>query len=215
MMALKVNNIYPGVLEPNTTVGGCIDIFENAWPNPEQTIAMVESAVENNDSGVNWERAGTIGDGINQDARTNMAMNISHNAEYLDNAAMQNIHNQFYMMIMASLIPYANRYGIHDQLYPEDFQMLKYSGGQQYKPHSDGGTSFVPRQVTAICYLNDNYEGGELEFPYFGIKLQPQKGMLVLFPSNFAYAHAALPVTEGVKYSLVTWMRDKNDNQQF
>jgi len=212
-MALKVNNIYPGVLEPDTTVGGCIDIFENAWPNPDETINMVESAVEQTDSGINWERAGTIGEGINQSARTNMLMNISGYAESVNSSAMQNIHNQFYIMILASLIPYANRYGIQDMLFPEDFQLLKYSGGQHYKPHSDGGTSFVPRQVTALCYLNDDYEGGELEFPYFGIKLKPQKGMLVMFPSNFAYAHAALPVTEGVKYSLVTWMRDRDDSQ--
>jgi len=210
-MALKVNGIYPGVLTPSTTVGGCIDIYENAWPNPEQTINMVESSIADLDSGINWERAGTIGHGPNQDARTNMAMNVSYYAEQLDNPIMQNIHNQYHMMILASLIPYADRYGIHDQLFPEDFQMLKYSGGQEYKPHSDGGTSFVPRQVTAICYLNDDYEGGDLEFPYFGIKIQPQKGMLILFPSNFAYAHAALPVTEGVKYSMVTWMRDTND----
>lgn len=210
-MALNVNGIYPGVLEPDTTVGGCIDIYENAWPNPEETIDRVESLIKDANSGINWERAGTIGQGINQDARTNFLLNVSYNAEYLDNPVMQNIHNQFYMMIMASLIPYTLRYNVHNSLFPEDFQLLKYSGGQEYKPHSDGGTSFIPRQVTAICYLNDDYTGGELEFPYFGIKLQPQKGMLVLFPSNFAYAHAALPVSEGIKYSLVTWMKDKNE----
>ena len=55
--------LYPGKLYPSATVGGCIDIFENAWPNPEETIAMVESACADPESGINWERAGTIGQG--------------------------------------------------------------------------------------------------------------------------------------------------------
>lgn len=210
-MAINVNGVFPGVLEPNTTVGGCIDIFENAWPNTKETIDRVESLVSNHESGIHWERASTIGQGVNQDARTNMAMNVTHYANYLDNPVMQNIHNQFHFLILASVIPYTQRYNIHDALYPEPFSLLKYSGGQQYKPHSDGGTSAVPRQVTAICYLNNDYEGGEIEFPYFGVKIKPEPGMLILFPSNFAYAHAALPVTSGTKYSLVTWMTDSND----
>jgi hypothetical protein len=32
-MALQVNGLFPGELNPTTTVAGCIDILENAWPN--------------------------------------------------------------------------------------------------------------------------------------------------------------------------------------
>jgi predicted 2-oxoglutarate/Fe(II)-dependent dioxygenase YbiX len=67
------------------------------------------------------------------------------------------------------------------------------------------------RVVSAILYLNDDYEGGHLEFPNFGIKIKPQAGMLILFPSNYAYTHAAHPVTKGTKYALVTWIRDRQN----
>lgn len=210
-MTINVNGIFPGELFPDTTVGGCIDIFENAWPNPYDTIQKVESLATDVDSGIHWHRAPTIGDGIFQDMRTNMMINITHNAGYMNNPFMQNIHNQFFLLLMASIIPYTERYGIEDKLYPEEFSMLKYSGGQEYKPHFDGGLSQVPRQVSAICYLNNDYEGGELEFPHFGLKIKPEPGMLILFPSNFAYSHAALPVTAGNKYTLVTWLRDTNE----
>ena len=43
-MSEIVSGIFPGTLLPTTTVGGCIDIFENAWPNPEETIAAIETA---------------------------------------------------------------------------------------------------------------------------------------------------------------------------
>jgi predicted 2-oxoglutarate/Fe(II)-dependent dioxygenase YbiX len=65
------------------------------------------------------------------------------------------------------------------------------------------------RALSAICYLNDDYEGGEIEFPEFKVKIKPEAGMLILFPSNFAYKHTAYPVTKGTKYALVTWIHDR------
>jgi hypothetical protein len=41
-MALLVNNLFPGEITPNAVVGGCIEIFENVWPNHKETINLVE-----------------------------------------------------------------------------------------------------------------------------------------------------------------------------
>jgi len=60
-----------------------------------------------------------------------------------------------------------------------------------------------------LVYLNNDYTGGHLEFSNFGIKIKPEPGMLILFPSNFAYSHRSTPITSGIKYSLVTWIRDR------
>ena len=73
----------------------------------------------------------------------------------------------------------------------------------------DGGSTDVSRQVSCVCYLNDDYQGGELEFPNFKVKIKPEQGMLILFPSSFPYLHIAHPITQGIKYTLVTWLRDK------
>jgi len=56
-----------------------------------------------------------------------------------------------------------------------------------------------------VFFLNGDFTGGELEFPYFDVKITPSAGTLVLFPSNFPYGHIAHPVEDGTKYSLVTW----------
>jgi len=50
-MARQINGIFPGELKPTTTVGGCIEIFENAWPNPEETIKAIEAECKNPESG--------------------------------------------------------------------------------------------------------------------------------------------------------------------
>jgi hypothetical protein len=200
--------LYPGRLEPSATVGGCIDIFENAWPNPEETIAMVESACANPDSGINWQRATTIGQGVNQTKRTNYHLGISAMAESGSDVA-QNVHNQMYMLLLASTAPYCEKYGIEEKLWHEYYNMLRYRGGQEYKAHYDGHTG-TARSLSAIVYLNNEYEGGHVEFTNFGVKIKPEPGMLLLFPSNYAYTHIAHPVTNGTKYAIVTWLHDRN-----
>jgi len=207
-MAISVNGLYPGELTPDETIGGCIDIFENAWPNPQDTIVSIEKEVANTNSGLYWRRAETMGHGAYQTARTNSILDITHFAEITNNGLMQNIHNQFYISLLASTIPYARKFNIHENLYHEGYSILKYGEGQEYLPHYDG-TGFDNRIISALVYLNDDYTGGELEFINFKVKIKPTPGMMILFPSNFAYMHTAHPVKEGIKYSLVTWIRDR------
>jgi predicted 2-oxoglutarate/Fe(II)-dependent dioxygenase YbiX len=56
-----------------------------------------------------------------------------------------------------------------------------------------------------VASISSECDGGELEFPYLDTKLKLETGSVVLFPSNFPYMHIAHPVTNGIKYSLVTW----------
>ena len=208
-MSLKINGLYLGELFPNATVGGCIEIFENVWPNWKQTIELVDKECLNPDSGVYWERAVTLGGGPFQTHRTNRLIPITQIAEVSNNHLIQQINNQFYTLLLSSTNCYANRFGIKEPLWHEGYNLLKYSDGQEYKAHYDGGTA-IGRSISAVCYLNDDYEGGEIEFVNYGIKVKPPAGSLILFPSNYAYTHIAHPVTSGTKYALVTWIKDRN-----
>jgi hypothetical protein len=207
-MSELINGIFPGEILPTKTVGGCIDIFESIWPDPERTIETIENLNKDPNSGIGWEAATTLNLGTDQQVRTNLMLGVTNLAEITNNGALQNIHNQFYMLLLASSIPYTDRYSLGEPLYHENYNMLRYSGGQQYHAHYDGST-VTGRAISAICYLNEDYTGGELEFPNFNVKIKPKKGSLLLFPSNYAYSHVAHPVTEGQKYALVTWIRDR------
>jgi predicted 2-oxoglutarate/Fe(II)-dependent dioxygenase YbiX len=207
-MADLINGFFTGELKPSTTVAGCIDIYENAWPNPYETIAMVENRISDPTADARWEKASTLGLGQSQDIRTNKHLSVTHYGRINNDPVFQNVHNQFNLMLLAATIPYNHRYYINEPFWHEDYNLLKYTNDQQYRRHYDG-ISASGRVVSAICYLNDDFEGGELEFPNFGIKIKPQAGMLILFPSNYAYAHIAHPVTSGTKYAIVTWIRDR------
>jgi predicted 2-oxoglutarate/Fe(II)-dependent dioxygenase YbiX len=191
---------------PDEIVAGCINIYENAWPNPEETIKEIENEIKNNDDFF-WTRAETIEEGVQQNYRTNSHLGISHFAEDYDNILAKNIHNQFYFLLLSTSIPYAKKYKIGN-MFHEGYNLLKYSGGQEYKAHFDGGTE-TGRTISAILYLNNDYEGGQIEFVNFGLKIKPEPGMFILFPSNYAYSHIAHPVTDGTKYAIVTWIKDR------
>jgi hypothetical protein len=86
----------------------------------------------------------------------------------------------------------------------EPFNLLKYENNAQYHAHHDHG-SINERILSLVACFGAGDEGGELEFPYFDLKIKLETNSLVLFPSNFPYTHIAHPVVSGTKYSLVTW----------
>jgi hypothetical protein len=208
-MSTIINGLFAGEIKPTTTVCGCIDIFKNLWPNPEETIDMINAEISGFTGEAFWERATTIGSGEDQNHRVNKLFALTNHAKFGNNRALQSIHNQFYMMLLATTVPYALRHGLEEPLWHEGYSVLRYDIGEHYKTHYDS-TTRIGRVISAICYLNDDYEGGELEFINFGVKIKPERGMLVLFPSNFAYRHTAHPVTKGSKYAIVTWLKDRD-----
>jgi hypothetical protein len=94
--------------------------------------------------------------------------------------------------------------------YMEAINFVRYKPGQHFSVHADHGFSYTCT-VSSVMYLNDDYEGGELWFPYLNITFKPEAGDIVIFPSTYIYAHASKKITKGTKYSAVT-MFDYNDN---
>jgi len=95
----------------------------------------------------------------------------------------------------------------------EPVQMLYYPLGGKYDIHNDSEEVIdgklkrvADRDISIICYLNDDYEGGELEFPSLGLKIKPMRGTIITFPSYYEYSHRVHPVTKGERFSLVTWI---------
>jgi predicted 2-oxoglutarate/Fe(II)-dependent dioxygenase YbiX len=84
------------------------------------------------------------------------------------------------------------------------YELLKYPEGCFYKEHTDSFKA-RPRAVSCSFILNDNFEGGEFAFFNKELVYKLEKGDALMFPSNFMYPHEVIPVTKGVRYSIVTW----------
>ena len=90
-----------------------------------------------------------------------------------------------------------------------DFRINKYGKGGFMSRHVDNihhshGQQYGYPQVSALLYLNDDYEGGE--FYVADKKFCPAKGSAIVFPSNFMFPHEAKTVTQGTRWSVVTWL---------
>ena len=87
-------------------------------------------------------------------------------------------------------------------------EILKYEPGGHYIWHTDSCIS-VNRALSAIYFVNDDYEGGELEFNFpttdQSLKIKPVANTMVVWPSNFMFPHRVIPVTKGIRYSVVCW----------
>lgn len=85
----------------------------------------------------------------------------------------------------------------------ESLHLLKYEKSGHLPAHQDQGVS--SRVLSSVMYLNDNYEGGEIEFVNSKVKVRPEAGSVIFFPSNFLYIHEVYPITEGSRYSMPHW----------
>lgn len=82
--------------------------------------------------------------------------------------------------------------GIHAPI-----SISKYYGGSGMGPHTDAGPI---AHLSAVLYLNDDYEGGELAFPNHNITVKPSAGSIIVFPSVEPYVHDPRNVISGEKY---------------
>jgi hypothetical protein len=53
------------------------------------------------------------------------------------------------------------------------------------------------RDISALYYLNEGFEGGELVFETQGLVVEPRAGLFVAFPSDERFVHEVAPVTAG------------------
>ena len=90
-----------------------------------------------------------------------------------------------------------------------DFRLNKYSEGGFMSRHLDNihhshGQQYGYPQVSALLFLNDDYEGGE--FIVAKEVYKTSKGSAIIFPSNFMFPHEVTTIRKGVRWSVVTWM---------
>lgn len=108
----------------------------------------------------------------------------------------------------------------------EKLHIVKYKAGGEYKAHHDSfheNTDYYKKETTrggqrvysALMYLNDDFEGGETDFPKIGYKAIPKKNKLLVWKNvneknevEKASLHAGLPVTSGIKYIAIFWIRE-------
>tara|TARA_B110000503_G_C7049041_1_gene371497 strand:- start:91 stop:837 length:747 start_codon:yes stop_codon:yes gene_type:complete len=200
-----------GTLVENPALG--INVYKKAF-SYHDSLDIVNTLEKNlNDSPVySWEGA-RVTESTKRllDARNCVDFKIGHGClgpEGAHNKDLYRIHQLSFDRIHPHVQDYGSYWGVGMNYY-EVFNYVKYEGaGKHFKVHADHGPAYVTT-VSAVAYLNDEYLGGELIFPRFGLKIKPEVGDLVVFPSTFIYEHSSEEILDGTKYSIVV-MTDYN-----
>jgi len=128
------------------------------------------------------------------------------------NNSMSNVHwfNLLHFYFNKNLKQYKFYANILDYEYKNifDIEILKYENTGFYTWHVDHFAG-IPRTMSCILLLNNDYEGGNLCFRNpdgsgeSEVEVKPNR--MIIWPSNFLYPHTVKPVTKGKRYSVVAW----------
>ena len=83
------------------------------------------------------------------------------------------------------------------------------AGGGYHVWHDELGQSVQhsDRVLAWMMYLNNDFEGGETEFPHHNLTVKPKTGTVLVFPPTWQYPHRGIPVESGnPKYILSTYL---------
>jgi prolyl 4-hydroxylase len=111
----------------------------------------------------------------------------------------------------------------------EAIQVVRYSVGQEFKPHLDAFDRAYPgggralsdydgrqRDATVLIYLSGPEAGGETVFPALGLSVAPVPRAALLWWNvrpdgsiDRRMLHGGAPVRKGVKYAANLWLRGR------
>lgn len=155
----------------------------------------------------NFFEKATVGSGLDENIRNCDNLSISHPNVIAENFEKRTkLDKELFEYVSCAIRAYKFRFPTVAIDQDTGYILLRYNKGQFYHQHTD---SFMkePRAITMTVNLNDDFKGGEFAFFDRRIVKTLKAGDALLFPSNFMYPHEITEVTEGIRYSIVTWFR--------
>lgn len=193
--------LAPGILVYSNVVEGyetLIDDIEDGILSAG--LQWVQSSVKKNDTTQ-----------VDTESRDTLTIGVPYNDHIvedffnLSSAFSSSLSNIFLTGFRPFEIDYKIEHNV-ETTWHDQYGVLKYGQGQKFINHIDDHKDFH-RRISTVYYINDNYSGGEIVFPRFGITYKPKANELLIFPSTYVYNHSVLPVTEGTRYAVVSWLR--------
>jgi hypothetical protein len=198
------------VIEKEEIAPGIV-VYKNVIDNAKSLAEEIEDSVSLN--AISWQQAYVSVGGkssINKDSRDTQVIAIPYSKSPIENlsspqsAFLSVLGKKFFQAFDPIESDYFLSYGINLESH-DSYEILRYGLGQKFTNHIDDHHQY-PRRVSTVYYINDNYLGGEINFPRFEISYKPKANEMIVFPSTYVYNHSVSEVTEGTRYSVVSWL---------
>jgi hypothetical protein len=99
----------------------------------------------------------------------------------------------------------------------QQFHYIKYKKNALIGAHSDCSASYknnsievlsnkaITNTLSTSILLNDEFEGGNFEFPILGAEVELSAGDGIIFPSNFIGCHGIKEITSGIRWAFLSF----------
>jgi len=199
-MVMDKKEIAPGIM-----------IYSNVIENIEEFLKDFEEAMEDD----MWQPPRVMRDGksvVDYHARNLDTFGIDYyqSLTLIENPAtpyeafVNSVGNRFYTAFDPCEKDYQSHYGT-TMVWHDMYNVLRYGKDHFFVNHIDDNQTYH-RRISSVYYANDNYSGGEITFDRFDIEYKPKANELIVFPSTYVYNHSVKKVTDGVRYSVASWM---------
>lgn len=84
--------------------------------------------------------------------------------------------------------------------------LVKFVKGFYLVPHVDTMSS-EGNHIASVYYINDDYTGGEINFPDHNLEIKPKPNSLIIFPGNENYLHEVREIVGNDRYSSAMWLQ--------
>jgi hypothetical protein len=211
-----MKNLWKEV-EPKQVVPG-VWAWENSMEVPEGIIDSMNKEVDD------WKKKIEEGkrDGSSQ-FQTAVASGYTGPIRFApEDDFKEKVNHQYLSQIQSNTM---NKVAEYIKMYPdleeeigwfESYQYISYKPPKHMKYHSDNhavrnpdtGFMYVTpylRRITCLTYLNDDFQGGALDFRYWKDykPYKPPAGTTVIMPSSFLWSHATTPLLNGRKVAFL------------
>jgi hypothetical protein len=168
--------------------------------------SFCEEIIREFDGDEAWHQA-AVGGGELEDTRVCDVLPLSAPNVVGVNPNRQLIDNNLFEIFGEVGRKYTSQIGACGYARDSGYDLLRYHKGGKYDFHVDSGFGGEDLRVLSMI-LNlssmDDYFGGSLEFEE-GPTFPLDQGDVIVFPANFCFPHRINPITDGTRYSIVTW----------
>lgn len=84
--------------------------------------------------------------------------------------------------------------------------LVRFVKGFYLVPHVDTLSS-EGNHIASVYYINDDYTGGEINFPDHNLEIKPKPNSLIIFPGNENYLHEVREIIDNDRYSSAMWFQ--------
>jgi hypothetical protein len=100
------------------------------------------------------------------------------------------------------------------QIFKKDLALKSYfyshmKAGGANPLHVDNYFEDQSNDFSAILYLSDSYQGGEINFPQIGMELKPRPGTLLAFVGNKELEHEVRSVYSGDRVNIIFFLKER------